>query len=408
MLMSVACGAKLRLCAPPSMDSTPWEQTLPTPKINPNYALGVSGHSAGVVNLSGEEKPIIWMLGGCNFPEEAAADGGKKHFYRDIYTGQLVSPDSIRWQLVGQLPHNLAYAATLLTPGGALIAGGQDERGTRAEVYRLEVVSADSVAVRLHSLLPEGRSGASLVCHRDRYYLIGGSSPRGLTAEVYRCPSKGEAEHRWEAIGSYPSPSLLKTLAWATPNYIYMLGSIAHSEQEDVPAEAMLSLMRYDADKDEWQDTGAFPEAMRALGVTLGGGALCKVDERSVLFTGGVHLDKFLPAIQRGQWLRLATKQGDTAEIERLKRENRAYLLQPESWYKFSPHVWVWLEDEDYPEGLWTLQPWSVPARADAVLTEYAPNIYLLIGGERKPGIRSSELYILPSLTDKKEKNKSS
>lgn len=407
MLFSVACGAKPHLAHTLKVEGQREQAqlgegdhlALPTPALDVQYAQGVSGHSAGVVRLEGEASPIIWMVGGCNFPEVSAADGGKKRFYSDIYTGQLVE-DSIRWRLVGRLPHALAYAATLTTPTGALISGGQDGAGTRSEVYMLEVISPDSVAVRLHSRLPEGRSGASLVAHRGAYYLIGGSSAKGLTAEVYRYPTEGKGANSWEAVSAYPSPTLLKILAWATPSYIYMLGSIAHSEQEAVLSEAMLSLMRYDADKDEWQDTGGFPKEMRDLGVTLGGGALCQVNECSVLFIGGVHLDKFLPAIQRGQRLRLASWQGDTVEVERLKRKSREYLLHPEAWYKFSPHAWLWQEDPDVSEGRWTKFPMSLPPRADAVLAEYAPNMHLLIGGELKPGIRSSQLYLLPHLTD--------
>lgn len=397
MLSSVAYGAKLHTSHAPQPSPNGGVRSIPTPKTNPHYALGVSGHSAGVAHSSGGEKPIIWMAGGCNFPKVPAADGGRKHFYRDIYIGQLSCSDSIRWRLAGQLPHNLAYAATLLRPSGALIAGGQDEEGLRPEVYQLEIVGADSITLRLHSQLPEGVSGASLVELGGTLYLIGGSNAGGLSNTVYKCtPRAGEAP-RWEVAGTYVPPCLLKTLAWATDRYIYLIGSIAHSEQEDVPAEPMLSLLRYDAQTNDWQDVG-FPDALRAEGITLGGGALCRVDDRRVLLSGGVHLDRFLPAIHRGQWMRLAQKAKNAEEVERLRQENYVYLTQSEEWYKFASSVWLWEEDEAVEAGRWTRLPHTIAARADAALVEYSPRLHLLIGGERKPGMRSSELYLLSDL----------
>src|SRR5574344_1650388 len=63
-----------------------------------------SGFSKGVSALyAGRIEGGFIMTGGCNFPDVAAADGGQKVYYKNIYQA-LLKDDSLCWTKIGALP----------------------------------------------------------------------------------------------------------------------------------------------------------------------------------------------------------------------------------------------------------------------------------------------------------------
>lgn len=397
LIGSVACGAKPHKDSDAIASQTvEWSDLIAMPSLSLDYGQGVSGHYAGTL-ITSTGKELVWIAGGSNFPEISAAEGGAKRFYSDIYTAERISTDSLRWCRAGQLPDSVAYSAWLPTPTGAIIAGGQGINKDLRAVYRLEVYAPDSVALYPMPELPEPRSGASMVRSGSSYYIIGGKASGKLSNTMLRLETDGKEKCEWQSMAAYPGPPLMKTLTWGTPQYIYLVGSVAHSEEAEKPAKLLLSFFRYSIQRDVWEQL-TFPDSLLALGMSLGGGMVYQSDERSAILMGGVHTERFLPAIHRSQLLRLASINGNSNIIDSLKRENYMYLTHPRDWYQFATSVWHWQASPNIPEGIWTRLPHSIEGRADAVLTRANTGEYLLVSGEEKPGIRSKTILKIKEL----------
>lgn len=396
LFSGVACGAKSHKEETAPTELVRYDSLTLLPSLRPDYAQGVSGHGAGVIKDK-HNRRILWLASGCNFPEISAADGGAKRFYSDIYTAEPKGKDSLCWRLVGHLPDSLAYAAWHYTDTGAIFAGGQGHQGELSSVYTLVIHSPDSISVHKLPDLPSPRSGASLLSIDNSYYIIGGNEGGKLSTSLLRLQPASEDNQNWQSLAPYPGPALMKTLAWATQTHIYLIGSIAHSEQTEVPAEPLPSFFRYSIEQNEWEIL-TYPQELLNLGMSLGGGMVYQPNQEQAILTGGVNTVRFLPAIQRAQWLRLAKEVGDSTTIDSLKRENYIYLTQPKAWYQFATSLWYWQQSDSIAEGIWTLSPLNVEGRADAVLTRLSAEDYLLIAGEEKPGIRANTMIRINKL----------
>ena len=100
-----------------------------------------------------------------------------------------------------------------------------------------------------------------------------------------------------------------------------------------------------------------------------------------------------MKALEREKQLKQAREAGDKKLILELEGDGRTYLDQDPTWYGFTPN-WY---DFDFKKRDW-VQPHgrSMPARADAVYLSRPDGNFngILIGGEIKPGVRSSDIFI--------------
>ena len=79
------------------------------------------------------------MVGGCNFPDTPAADGGKKVFYPDVYITSLSNDTAFEWKKIGQLPQAAAYGVTISTEKGLICVGGATATHSLSDVFLLSL-----------------------------------------------------------------------------------------------------------------------------------------------------------------------------------------------------------------------------------------------------------------------------
>lgn len=359
--------------------------TLQTPQLDPDYAKGISGHAMG--RLSTE---CILMVGGCNFPDVPAAEGGAKRYYNDIYMTSELS-ESAQWQLIGHLPQPIAYAASQVWEEWLIIAGGQTQgEGALRSVYALALQENGTLRIERLPDLPEPRSGMASALLGSRLYLVGGSVQGRLSNSVISL-DLDNTDEGWREERPYSGPALLKVLAvgqWLEEEpHLVLWGAFARSEGESgVLTNLTFCSLNVGQPNAQWVALPLPYPTMRE-GATFGGGVILSHGEEEIALFGGVHEQVFLPALQRAQAMRRAKRLGDKKTLAQLSAEHRAYLQHDALWYRFAPFMLVY----NFATKKWH-QDLSDPnmARADAAYFEGK-----IVGGELKPGVRTSRIDIV-------------
>ena len=166
------------------------------------------GVAAPVAGVSGG---ALLVGGGANFPNGFPWEGGKKVWYDTVYA---LAPGGTNWAPAGRLPHPLAYAVTLTTPRGVLVAGGSDADRHYADCFLLNWAGGRLILDPLPAL-PLPVANACGVAAGASVIVAGGeSAPGAVTAltNVWSLDLNHPAEG-WRARPSWPGPA--RTLAAA-------------------------------------------------------------------------------------------------------------------------------------------------------------------------------------------------
>ena len=109
-------------------------------------SLGFAGMMGGAHN------DVIIAAGGANFPNGLPWEGGKK-----VYSDKIYVLNGNQWQLSEQvLPSPLAYGASVSTPEGVLVLGGEDKQTTHDKVFLLRfTASTGQIEIIDYPFLPE-------------------------------------------------------------------------------------------------------------------------------------------------------------------------------------------------------------------------------------------------------------
>lgn len=368
-----------------------------TPQIDTAYAKGVSGHFA-FLYTAGDTTYLV-MGGGCNFPEASPSNGGKKRYYSAIYAAPLMEKEGIgEWREIGHISTPTAYAAMDYRDGVCSLYGGETSSGDTKRVYSFSlrkdvprIADGGNTHLSIDSwggdFFGEPRSGMAYVrLDSLNYYFIGGRSNGMLIDEVLQHSDTSDCK----LAMPYPGGARLKVVAWSGADNIYMVGSCSGLEGRDF-ATLSLNAYCYSPKGKEWSEI-ALPKELG--GATFGGGQAVSMSDGTTLLVGGVHADKFLPAIQRSQQITWAKEAGDTELLNSLTAEQNTYLERPIDWYAFNHRAWQF-DPHTESWSLWGEHPEL--ARADAVYLPYKGGL-LVVGGETKPGVRSNKIYhIKPS-----------
>ena len=348
-----------------------------TPTDDTCYAKGVSGAYCGW--LDGH----LILAGGANFPGRPAADGGGKMYYEAIYAtsgkvnksvGGHAGKSALRWQLVGVLPVPMAYGVTVSDDDGMVIVGGCNAAGGLSLAFRL---SRRDSALRMEQLpeLPcalDNMAGARL---GDRVYIVGGLSDGQPSAAMYAYDfNYGE----WFQCAPLPY-ARLQPVCVAQDGKLYVWGGYLQPTDSlgRVLGEECIVYsdgFQYDPQTDKW---APLPTPVDAEGhpLTLSGGTAVAWGDKEILAVGGVNRNIFLGGIQ-GLF------------------PMPDYLLHEPKWYRFNPNVLIY----STITGQWrTLTQTTLTARAGASLVSLpaAMPAALLVGGEIKPGIRSTDVTLI-------------
>ena len=407
-----------------------------TPAI-PLSTFGGQGVSGAFAGTTGE---YVLVAGGCNFPDTPAADGGQKVFYTDVYAiplsclGATDNPRSGDWQRVGSLPCALAYGASVTTPEGIVCLGGTAD-GQKSEDFATLLSLGKDGALQAQDipLLPVALDNFA-AAYGDGYIYVAGGQHNGIpNRKVFRL--KWPLGAAWEELPDMPGPVRVQPAAavqkGAIGSNFYLLGGY-----DPRYGKAVANGVYYDPRKKEWFATSLMQANQKASSQTPSplplkgeGGHLSSIDgneqniplspsegERGgglepleglalvgasaipsgaahILCFGGVNKDIFEAALERNMLI------GDTAttadRLAALREEAHAYMTQDPAWYQFRRSILVyhtvtdsWAEVFDSP----------LLARAGAGLvpvtigTGNSSLSALVIGGEEKPGVRSSDV----------------
>lgn len=393
-LQRIICVLYLSLCTLLSL-SAQTQVIGKTPQIKPDYAQGVSGHAATL--LTHGAKQVLLMLGGCNFPDKPALDGGAKRYYREVYAtdyrhGRVIK----KWRLLGEMPDAFAYAAYQTYQNSLLVIGGKSEGYDLKTAYRLSLNKQGELITERLPDLPEVRSGMASVLIGSRLYLIGGSVSGRLSNSMISLDLDNLVAG-WQEESPYPNAPYLKVLATkqgvSGEERILLVGAFRYAEGVEPSVETHQRVMRYDLDTRAWHSYEYLDYENNFEGYTLGGASSYTLQDGRVTWVGGVSEAIFLPALQREQALRRATQEGDEALVARLKAEAKDYLSQAPEYYRFCP-VLFFANVGGTGELVvsQTLEPSPHLAKADAALVEVRPDHFILLGGETKPGIRTADI----------------
>ncbi len=386
---------------------------------------GVSGAFAGIVKapMMYDDDYFILVAGGCNFPDIPAAEGGQKVFYTDINgislessawynptTSQAYWPENSGhsgtplpgWSRHGNLPLALAYGASVTTPEGLVCLGGTAD-GQKSENFAAILTLGTSFEVITRALPPLPRSLDNFAAaYGDGFIYVAGGQHNGIpNRKAFRLkwplPSSwfnDQTGAAWEELPDMPGPIRVQPAAavqkGAIGSNFYLLGGY-----DPRHAKAVANGIYYDTRKGEWFATSLMETAPsltgRAGGGSLVGASAIPSGAAHILCFGGVNKDIFEAALERNALIADTTTKAD--QLAALREEAYSYMTQDPAWYKFRRSILIyhtvtdsWAEVFDSP----------LIARAGASLVPLASPSgslsALVINGEEKPGVRSSDV----------------
>ena len=365
---------------------TPLVTIYPFPSATDGTEKGLSAVYAGIVDDN-----IIFM-GGCNFPEKPAAEGGKKRFYKAIYASPIPTDNDtlLQWQKVGEIDEASAYGVSVSMLGGVVCVGGTNGKKSLSSA-NLVMYDKDSMEITINPLpdLPvtlDNMGGAVL----DTMILVAGGNANGIPSNRVFLLDFTNLQQEWIELPSFPgNPRVQPVCAvMTTPEdgkSFYIWGGFSTSTSETEPSVSP-SGYRYSFKKGEWSEV-ASPK-IGENEIFLGGAAVTVINDTMVAFTGGVDKDIFLKALQREAAIKRAVSEKDTITEKELRAEAKDYMLQLPEWYRFNSRVLVYNSLRNNWEEIVVTQSTS---RAGAVLL-HKDGVLFSIGGELKPGVRVAEV----------------
>ena len=318
-------------------------------QLEVSVGQGVSAPFSGVVG----DKIVV--IGGCNFPDVPAAEGGSKQYYGNIYTY-----DGNTWQLNTLSVDAIAYGVSVQVPEGVVCIGGMRQDGATTEVYLVSTENGELQKQDLPSL-PEAKSEAAGGYDGTYIYVAGGE-----TQSAFRLKYPGGDV--WETIASIPG-RVRKQAAGivqsaALNKQFYLFGGFAPATSSDT-AYVHSDGLYYDAKNSEWKKTS--PVIIDGKECAIVGASAVVSGIAHIAILGGVNKDVFTRA---------------------LNHPEEGYLTHEPEWYQFNQEVLLYHTLTDS----WVTESQSEKlARAGAAIVPFN-NKWYIIGGETKPGVRSAEV----------------
>lgn len=330
----------------------------------PKYPIshGVSAPFAGIIN--------DWMIvaGGCNFPDVPAAKAGRKVYYSEIYAINMKEYSKC-WKLLGRLPQNMAYGATVVIEDEIYFIGDENENGKLNSVYKVSLY-CETCKVDIETLpsIPECITNLSGTAIGNDIYITGGITETDKNS-MYRISTL--LPGKWEKLASYPGNKRIQSILLSDgKNELYLIGGF---ELPSKKKNGVLSddILCYNVESRSWDKFVELPlDDEREKRCMVGGSGV--VHKNMLVLTGGVDYTIFSNAIN-----------GNVPE---------GYLEKPVGWYKFNSDVLLF----DLKEKTWkVVKNVEGMAKAGGALLEYEDVLYMICG-ETKPGIRTDKIVTVP------------
>lgn len=355
-------------------------RSLPALKVG-----GQEGVSAPFTGTIGNE---IIVAGGCNFAEKPAAEGGKKIFYNDVYA---LNESGKNWTKIGTLPQASAYGVSVTLPDGVACIGGTNGIKSQADVLLLQLASGGKLQIKRLPNLPLALDNMAGAYGSGYLYVAGGQTDGVCSSAAFRIAYPGGTQ--WERLPDLPDGARLQPSAAVQNNAngpcFYIMGGFKPTNGNQ-PATVHTGGWRYDAQANKWFAIAPMRPHGRTDTLALVGSQAINSGYAHIVFIGGVNRQIFTEAVNRPQLIEQLSANADANEtaLNELREQEASYLKHPASWYRFNDELLIYHTITD----TWITESQSpLLARAGAGLTKLG-NEWIVIDGESKPGIRSSDV----------------
>ena len=359
-IFSILISASLLGCADGPKGEAPALKEIGTmPAFEQGFEQGVSACYAATFDN------VLYLSGGCNFPEKPAAEGGAKRYYNGIY--RAVLGDTLQWEKVGELPAVSGYGANIQDGNRWFIVGGMNGDGASSSAICIDLGDACKIE-RLPDLpcTVDNTSGA-VAC--DRLYVTGGNADGKASNRTFVLDLNNIADG-WQELPLMPSRGRVQPVCAANSTALFVWGGFSPADG-DLPAEVHTDGWCYSFATGVWRPLPV--SVADGEEITLSGGTMALLNDSTIVAAGGVNREIFTDAIS-----------GTYALIDKAD-----YMLQPSEWYRFNPNLLIY----DVEKNEWSAADKnSAYARAGALMLSYNGCI-IYIGGELKPGIRTPQIH---------------
>lgn len=308
---------------------------------------GVSAAFAGTVN------GIPVFAGGCNFPyADPLAPDLKKVFYQGIY-------NALTGERLGDLPAATAYGASVTTPYGLAMIGGEKLKSA----WLLTLGDDGKAVVAPLPDLPFTLDNSYGALVGSEVFVAGGNAD-GIPSNTMISLDLANPEKGWQKRTDFPGNPRTQPVLAEAGGKLYLFGGFA-ARHNGIEPTLNCDGWEYDPAADSYSPLPA--PVIDGNELSLGGGIAANIDGK-IVCTGGVNKDIFINALRQ-------TPEG--------------YLQHPKEWYRFNGTVCIF----DPATGTWTIgesSPQYARAGAATALINSGRTI-LLIGGELKPRVRTPE-----------------
>lgn len=366
-----------------------WSKLPDLPGMGDTASLGVSAPFVGISN------GVLLVAGGCNFPDKPVTEGGAKRYYSDIFALDLAT-GSKTWQKAGNLPVPVAYGAAATTPEGVICIGGNNSESSLNDVYLLSWNATNkSVDITKLASIPAPMDNLSATYIDGTVYVAGGNenaAPCHTFLSMNTVKTADTAENIWEKLPDFPGPARVQPVISAqhAPDggvRIYLTGGF-QPIQGNVDAIVPSDMLSYHPTTKKWITETNLPLFDDQSHRTFTGGCAVAWGDSSILLLGGVNYNRFLAAVNRPKLIEAAEAKGDSALVESLQAEGKAYMHHPVEWYKFNTALLQYNTYTKEWKDLGNFEPLA-RAGAGAVLTG---DSLIIVNGELKPGIRTPQV----------------
>jgi sialate O-acetylesterase len=360
-----------------------WEK-LPDLSVGANRTQGLSGAFAGTID------GILFVAGGCNFPNIPVADGGSKVFYKSVYCLREGSAPNKGWKQCGDLPYHVGYGVSITLPNGILCIGGCNNDHKFSDVLLLKWdKQRQRLVIQSFPSLPlafDNMTGAKV----GNYVYIAGGNANGIPSNLCFRLNLHQIDHGWEQLPSYPEMPRVQPVAVAQQlngeACFFLLGGYT-PYSDSIQGEVNTNGYVFIPSLNRWRRIKS--PYLFNQDLSIAGGIGMAFQNRYIIWFGGVNKTIFQYGLLIDHQLMEAKVARNESEVKRHSFQQKNYLSHDVQWYQYNPDVMIY----DVKLKKWEcLGQSGHAARAGCALITYK-NGFIIVGGEIKPGIRSANVY---------------
>jgi len=302
--------------------------------------------------FAGVSHDALLVAGGANFPGKRPWEGGAKVWYDEVFV--LPAPDAA-WINAGKLPRPLAYGVSVTTAEGVVCAGGGDATEHRREVFLLKWDGRQLHVTDLPALPGPLAFGSGVAVGRKVYLAGGLVTPAATTAAaVFWMLDLDRLAAGWRELPPCPGPGRMLAQVGAFGETLYVCGGVALQPGPDGKAVRTYLHDHYAfRPSGKWQRLADMPQAVAAAPSPM-------------------------PASPAGELLVIS---GDDGTRAHLTGPDHPGFLQEVLAYDVRRDTWRQAAD--------------APISRATAPTAFWQGAWIVASGERKPGYRSPEVWML-------------